>query len=137
RSRSIMATTTACSTTTFPGLPPRCGDVHAPGAPEMAKTKNTKGKANDKANRKVPDRREHGGLRDHYPWYLANRAVDSGTPHEVLDKFSGKVATRVPLVGAAEVRKAIVAAHRARDAMAAFQPDARRDVLEHCVRRFG
>ena len=34
------------------------------------------------------------------------------------------------------MRKAIVAAHKAREAMAAFPPDARRDVLEHCVRRF-
>ncbi|HEX2082077.1 MAG TPA: aldehyde dehydrogenase family protein, partial [Xanthomonadaceae bacterium] len=33
-------------------------------------------------------------------------------------------------------RKAIVAAHKAREAMAEFPPDARRDVLEHCVRRF-
>ncbi|TDK25142.1 aldehyde dehydrogenase family protein [Luteimonas aestuarii] len=71
-----------------------------------------------------------------YPWYLANKAVAAKADLDVLDKFSGKVATRVPLVGAAEVRKAIVAAHKARDAMAAFPPDARRDVLEHCVRRF-
>ncbi|MGH8078764.1 MAG: aldehyde dehydrogenase family protein, partial [Lysobacter sp.] len=33
-------------------------------------------------------------------------------------------------------RKAIAAAYKARGAMAAFPPDARRDVLDHCVRRF-
>jgi acyl-CoA reductase-like NAD-dependent aldehyde dehydrogenase len=37
---------------------------------------------------------------------------------------------------AAAVDAAIAAAHAARPAMAAFPPDARRDVLEHCVRRF-
>lgn len=80
---------------------------------------------------------QDGGLRSSYPWYLANKPVASKASFEVLDKYSGKVATRVPLVGAAEVRKAIVAAYKAREAMAAFPPDARRDVLEHCVRRFG
>ncbi|MBX3725735.1 MAG: aldehyde dehydrogenase family protein [Xanthomonadales bacterium] len=71
-----------------------------------------------------------------YPWYLANRPVAAKADLDVLDKFTGEVATRVPLVGAAEVRKAVGAAYRAREAMAAFPPDARRDVLEHCVRRF-
>ena len=94
------------------------------------------------AKRKTTSRdgKHHGGkarLPARYPWYLANKPVAAKADFDVLDKFSGKVATRVPLVGAAEVRKAIVAAYKAREAMAAFPPDARRDVLEHCVRRFG
>ena len=76
------------------------------------------------------------GLKSSYPYYLANRPVAANTDLEVLDKYSGKVATRVAFADAAVVRKAIVAAHKAREAMAAFPPDARRDVLEHCVRRF-
>ncbi|MDO5505514.1 MAG: aldehyde dehydrogenase family protein [Pseudoxanthomonas suwonensis] len=71
------------------------------------------------------------------PWYLANAPVEGGDMVEVRDKFSGKVATRVPVVGKAEIRKAIVAAHRARGPMAALSADVRRDVLQHCVRRFG
>ena len=71
-----------------------------------------------------------------YPYYLAGRPVAANTDLEVLDKYRGKRATRVALADAATVRKAIVAAHKARAAMAAFPPDARRDVLEHCVRRF-
>ena len=55
----------------------------------------------------------------------------------MLDKFTGKRATRVGFADAALGRKAIVAAHKARGAMADFAPDKRRDVLEHCVRRFG
>jgi acyl-CoA reductase-like NAD-dependent aldehyde dehydrogenase len=72
-----------------------------------------------------------------YPYYLANQPVTGKQELDVLDKYSGKRATRVALADAAAVRKAIVAAHKAREAMAAFPPDARRDVLEHCVRRFG
>lgn len=76
------------------------------------------------------------GLKSSYPYYLANRPVAANTDLEVLDKYSGKRATRVAMADAAAVRKAIVAAHKAREAMAAFTPDRRRDVLEHCVQRF-
>jgi acyl-CoA reductase-like NAD-dependent aldehyde dehydrogenase len=71
-----------------------------------------------------------------YPYYLANRAVAANTDLEVLDKYSGKRATRTAFADAATVRKAIASAHKAAPAMAAFPHDARRDVLEHCVRRF-
>ena len=97
----------------------------------MAKPKRTTPSTAAGPNRGRP------ALPARYPWYLANKPVAANADLDVLDKYSGKVATRVPLVGAAEVRKAIVAAYKAREAMAAFPPDARRDVLEHCVRRFG
>src|SRR5687768_5973083 len=76
-------------------------------------------------------------LAKRYPYYLANQPVTGKQELDVLDKYTGKRATRVAFADAAIVRKAIVAAHKAREAMAAFPPDARRDVLEHCVRRFG
>ena len=75
-------------------------------------------------------------LQKSYPYYLANRPVAANTDLDVLDKYSGKRATRVAFANATTVRKAIVAAHKARPAMAEFPADARRDVLEHCVRRF-
>jgi len=75
-------------------------------------------------------------LKKSYPYYLANRPVAANTDLEVLDKYSGKRATRVAFADAATMRKAVVAAHKARTTMAAFPPDARRDVLEHCARRF-
>ena len=75
-------------------------------------------------------------LKKSYPYYLANTPVAANTDLDVLDKYSGKLATRVAFADAAAVRKAIDAAVEARAAMAAFPPDARRDVLEHCVRRF-
>ncbi|MGO4551976.1 aldehyde dehydrogenase family protein [Lysobacter sp. 2RAF19] len=76
------------------------------------------------------------GLSKSYPCYLANAPIPGASELDVLDKFTGKRATRVGFADAALVRKAIVAAHKARGAMAAFAPDQRRDVLEHCVRRF-
>jgi acyl-CoA reductase-like NAD-dependent aldehyde dehydrogenase len=75
-------------------------------------------------------------LKKSYPYYLANKPVAANTRLDVLDKFTGKRATRVAFADAATVRKAIVAAYKARESMAAFPPDARRDVLDHCVRRF-
>ncbi|MEP6632886.1 MAG: aldehyde dehydrogenase family protein [Luteimonas sp.] len=76
-------------------------------------------------------------LKKTYPYYLANKAVSANTDLEVRDKYSGKRATRVAFADAATLRKAIVAAHKAREAMAEFAPDQRRAVLEHCVQRFG
>ncbi|MEJ7746934.1 MAG: aldehyde dehydrogenase family protein [Luteimonas sp.] len=75
-------------------------------------------------------------LKKSYPYYLANTPVAANTDLEVLDKYSGKRATRVAFADNATVRKAIVAADKAREAMAIFAPDQRRDVLEHCVTRF-
>ncbi|MDQ3228316.1 MAG: aldehyde dehydrogenase family protein [Pseudomonadota bacterium] len=75
-------------------------------------------------------------LKKTYPYYLANKPVAANTDLEVLDKYSGKRATRVAFADKAAVRKAIVAADKARGAMAAFAPDQRRDVLEHCVAQF-
>lgn len=70
------------------------------------------------------------------PLYLAGRAVGTEAVLDVTDKFDGRRIARVSLADAATVEAAIAAAHAARPAMAALPPDARRDVLEHCVRRF-
>lgn len=70
------------------------------------------------------------------PLYLAGKPVRTGSALEVTGKFHGHVVARASLADSATVDAAIAAAHAAREAMAAFPPDARRDVLEHCVRRF-
>jgi acyl-CoA reductase-like NAD-dependent aldehyde dehydrogenase len=75
-------------------------------------------------------------LQTSYPYYLANTPVAANTDLDVLDKYTGKIATCVAFADATAVEQAIAAASAARAAMAAFPPDARRDVLEHCVRRF-
>ncbi|MEZ0469851.1 aldehyde dehydrogenase family protein [Luteimonas salinilitoris] len=88
------------------------------------------------AKPKKTAKHDRTGLARSYPYYLANRPVAANTDLEVRDKYSGKIATRTAFGDAATIRKAIVAAHKAREPMAAFPPDKRRDVLEHCVRRF-
>ena len=75
-------------------------------------------------------------LKKTYPYYLANKPVATNTDLEVFDKYTGKRVTRVAVADAKAVGKAITAAYKAREAMAAFPPGARREVLEHCVRRF-
>ncbi len=85
---------------------------------------------------KSKNKRARQGLKSSYPYYLANSPVAANTDLPVLDKYSGQRATRVAFADATAVRKAIVAGYQAREATAAFPPDARRDVLEHCVRRF-
>lgn len=75
-------------------------------------------------------------LKDHYPYYLANRPVAANADLEVTDKYSGRVATRVALADAKAIDAAIAAAHDARQAMAELPAYARQDVLSHCVARF-
>ncbi|HTV84088.1 MAG TPA: aldehyde dehydrogenase family protein [Dyella sp.] len=71
-----------------------------------------------------------------YPYYLANQAQTSKTMMDVLDKFSGKVATRVAVPDAGATEKAIKAAVKAAAPMRDFRPWARQAVLQHCAKRF-
>ncbi|HWS25588.1 MAG TPA: aldehyde dehydrogenase family protein [Xanthomonadales bacterium] len=75
-------------------------------------------------------------LRDTYPYYLANRAVQANTDLEVTDKYTGKVATRVAQADAAAIHAAIDAAVKSQKALSNFRPYQRKAVLEHCVKRF-
>ena len=75
-------------------------------------------------------------MKTSWPYFLANRPVQANEELEVFDKFSGDCVARTALADAATIDRAIASAHAARGAMAAFPPDARRDVLEHCARRF-
>ena len=75
-------------------------------------------------------------MKKRWPYYLANAPVQANTDLDVIDKFSGERVARVAFADAAAIEQAIASAHAARGAMAAFPPDARRDVLEHCMVRF-
>ncbi|GMU43830.1 MAG: aldehyde dehydrogenase family protein [Xanthomonadales bacterium] len=75
-------------------------------------------------------------LRDAYPYFLANRAVQANTDLEVTDKYTGKVATRVAQADAKTILAAIDAAVRSQAALHKFRPYQRKAVLEHCVKRF-
>ena len=75
-------------------------------------------------------------LRESYPFYLANRAEMPNTDLEVIDKYSGEVATRVAMASAEDIDRAIAAAEAAAEPMARLASYERKAVLEHCVKRF-
>jgi acyl-CoA reductase-like NAD-dependent aldehyde dehydrogenase len=75
-------------------------------------------------------------LEKSYPYYLANKAQTSKEMMDVMDKYTGKRATRVAVPDAAAVEKAIAAAVKATVPMREFKPWARQAVLQHCADRF-
>lgn len=75
-------------------------------------------------------------LRDTYPYWLANEAVQANADLEVTDKYSGEVATSVALADEAAIDAGIGAAVEAAAPMAAMAAYEREAVLDHCVRRF-
>lgn len=75
-------------------------------------------------------------LQSSYPFYLANRPESPNGELEVIDKFSGEVATRVALAKPEDIDRGITAAVAAADAMRKFPPYERQNVLMHCVARF-
>ena len=75
-------------------------------------------------------------LRDSYPYYLANRPEAPNQDLEVLDKYSGEVATRVAMADEAAIDRAIDAAVAAAEPMARMAAYERQAVLNHCVARF-
>src|SRR5690349_14201287 len=75
-------------------------------------------------------------LAKQYPYYLSNKPEQPNTDLEVLDKYSGEVATRVALADGKAIENAIAAAVAAEAPMRAMPPYARAKVLQHCVARF-
>jgi acyl-CoA reductase-like NAD-dependent aldehyde dehydrogenase len=71
-----------------------------------------------------------------YPCYVGNQPVAPNHDLEVTDKFTGEVATRVPLVDAETIDRAIGLAAEAARPMRELAAYERQAVLEHCVRRF-
>ena len=75
-------------------------------------------------------------LKKAYPYYLANRPVLANEDLEVVDKFSGRVVTKVALADEQVIDRAIDFAVKAEPAMAALPSWRRQEVLNHCVNRF-
>ncbi len=75
-------------------------------------------------------------VRESYPYYLANRPEAPNRELEVVDKYSGEVATRVALADEAAIDRAIGLAVKAAEPLAAMAAYERQAVLEHCVQRF-
>jgi len=75
-------------------------------------------------------------LKDVYPLYLNNKAVQPNTDLEVTDKFTGEVAFRTALATPDVIDEAIAGAVRAAEPFSKLASFERRDVLDHCVGRF-
>ncbi len=75
-------------------------------------------------------------LKDKYPLYLGNEALQPNADLVVKDKYSGAVATRVALADGAIIDRAIALAHQAAPAMAAMKPYERQQILYQCVDAF-
>ena len=71
-----------------------------------------------------------------YPYYVANEPEAPNHDLEVLDKYSGEVATRVAMADDATIDRAIQCAVDATEPMAAMASYERKAILDHCVVRF-
>jgi acyl-CoA reductase-like NAD-dependent aldehyde dehydrogenase len=75
-------------------------------------------------------------LQKSYPYYLGNEPVTPNRDLAVTDKFTGEVATHVPLADAAAIERGIELAVGATEAMRALGAYERQAILNHCVARF-
>lgn len=75
-------------------------------------------------------------LKEEYPYYLANEPVQANRDLEVIDKYSGQVATRVALADSDAIDRAIAATVSATEEMARMPAYERQNILQHCVTRF-
>ena len=75
-------------------------------------------------------------LQETYPLWVGSRPEEPNHDLEVLDKYSGEVATRVPKADVETIERAIAASVRAREACASMPAYARQAVLMHCAQRF-
>jgi len=75
-------------------------------------------------------------MRESYPCYLGNEAVEPNLDLEVRDKYRGSVATRVPLADPDLIARGIELAAAAEAPMRKLAAYERQAVLQHCVRRF-
>jgi acyl-CoA reductase-like NAD-dependent aldehyde dehydrogenase len=74
-------------------------------------------------------------LKEKYPYYLANRPRQANADLEVLDKYSGQVATRVARADAGALGEAIAAAAAADEPMRRMASWQRKAVLAHLAAR--
>lgn len=75
-------------------------------------------------------------MKPKFPYFLANQPASPNYDLEVLDKYTGDVATRVALADSIAIDQAIAAAEEAMPAMRKLAPFERQAILQHCVQRF-
>lgn len=75
-------------------------------------------------------------LKEKYPYYLANKPAYPNEDLEVIDKYTGEVATRVAMAEEPAIDQAIGMAVEATEACRNMPAYERQAVLNHCVQRF-
>ncbi len=75
-------------------------------------------------------------LPESFPYYLANEAHSPNTDLDVIDKYTGELATKVAMADSETIDRAIGAAVSAAEPMRKMAPYERQAILNHCVRRF-
>jgi len=75
-------------------------------------------------------------LEEKYPCYLAGGPVHTDRQMDVIDKYTGEVATRVSVADPALIDQAIAAADAAARPMRELRAYERQAILQHCVERF-
>ncbi len=75
-------------------------------------------------------------MQSSFPYYLANEPHSPNTDLDVIDKFTGEVATRVAMADAQTIDAAIAASVQAAEPMQEMKPYQRQEILNHCVKRF-
>ncbi len=75
-------------------------------------------------------------LKDTYPLYLNNKAVQPNTDLAVTDKYTGEVAFRTALASPEIIDEAIAGTVNAAEPMSRLASYEKQDVLMHCVARF-
>ena len=72
-----------------------------------------------------------------HPYWLAGRPVAANHDLEVHDKFTGELAARVAVADGDAIDTAIAAAAAAAEPVRRLPAYRRREILEHCIARFG
>lgn len=75
-------------------------------------------------------------LAKQYPYFLANKAVFANQHLEVINKYTGEVASTVALADPETIDKAIDAAQKSQKILNKMPAYERQQILEHCVTRF-
>ena len=75
-------------------------------------------------------------LKDKYPLYLGGKAEYPNLDLEVMDKYTGEIATKVPIADKQMIDRAIELAENSKKIMRELPSYKRQSILNHCVKRF-
>ncbi len=75
-------------------------------------------------------------LKESYPCFLGNEAFMPNKDLEVIDKYTGEVATRVPLADSKIISRAIELAENSNEEVSKIPSFKRQEALYHCISRF-